>query len=220
MTVTPEERDAMQRLRNIMEGKSNPEPKTGRLVMAESTHEIELAGPGQATSADVSAMAAVLNRLNSLSNHVVDDMITESVVHGNVAEALVTERVNNGVKVGRYQILVKEDALRTAGKQFYSIYNSLTNDTIADDISLYETALAVVRYLNSGRFANDPAVRKLFEHDDAYTSHRVDAVQFKKRIVATRDPVKKDLYESRLQASMDRCMDAKRLIKTLAKECR
>ena len=220
MAVTPEERDAMLRLRNIMEGKQTPNVQGSQTYMAGPTNTGELAGPGQVTSADVNAMASVLNRLNNLSNHVVDDMITESVVHNNVAEALVTERVTNGVKVGRYQILVKEDALRTAGKQFYSIYNSLTNDTIADDISLYETALAVVRYLNAGKFANDPAIRKLFEHDDSYTSHRVDAVQFKKRLLTTKDPVKKDLYESRLQASMDRCMDAKRLIKTLAKECR
>ena len=69
-------------------------------------------------------MASVLSRLNNLSNHVVDNMITESVQHNDVAEALTTERVNNGVKVGRYQILIKEDANRIAGKQFYSIYNS------------------------------------------------------------------------------------------------
>jgi len=215
MAVTPEERDAMLRLRNIMEGRNDTYMSTGA-QLTESSHAVELAGPGQVTSADVDAMASVLNKLNNLSNHVVDDMITESAQNPSVSEALVTERMHNGIKVGRYQILVKEDLSRIAGKQFYSIYNSLTNDTIADDISLYETALAVLRLLNSGKFVNCSEVRTLFEQDDAYTSHKVDAITYKRRLLTVKDESKRDIYESRLQASMDRCMTAKKTIKMLA----
>mgnify|MGYP003325244891 FL=1 len=211
--VTPEEREAMLRLRNIMEGVHNPEPTKPNSNLS---REVELAGPGQVTNADIHAMSDVLSKLNSITNHVVDDMITESVAHPQISEALHTQKLSNGIKVGRYQILVKEDAQRLAGKQFYSIYNSLTNDTIADDISLYETALAVVRLLNKGKFANSAEVRQLFENDDAYTSHKVDAINFKRRLKTVKDVAKQDIYESRLQASMDRCMAAKKLIKTLA----
>ena len=211
--VTPEEHEAMLRLRNIMEGVHNPEPAKPNSNLS---REVELAGPGQVTNADIHAMSDVLSKLNSITNHVVDDMITESVAHPQISEALHTQKLSNGIKVGRYQILVKEDAQRLAGKQFYSIYNSLTNDTIADDISLYETALAVVRLLNKGKFANSAEVRQLFENDDAYTSHKVDAINFKRRLKTVKDAAKQDIYESRLQASMDRCMAAKKLIKTLA----
>mgnify|MGYP003336841198 FL=1 len=211
--VTPEEREAMLRLRNIMEGVHTPEPAKPNSNLS---REVELAGPGQVTNADIHAMSDVLSKLNSITNHVVDDMITESVAHPQISEALHTQKLSNGIKVGRYQILVKEDAQRLAGKQFYSIYNSLTNDTIADDISLYETALAVVRLLNKGKFANSAEVRQLFENDDAYTSHKVDAINFKRRLKTVKDVAKQDIYESRLQASMDRCMAAKKLIKTLA----
>jgi len=211
--VTPEEREAMLRLRNIMEGVHSPEPAKPNSNYA---REVELAGPGQVTNADIHAMSDVLSKLNSITNHVVDDMITESVAHPQISEALHTQKLSNGIKVGRYQILVKEDAQRLAGKQFYSIYNSLTNDTLADDISLYETALAVVRLLNKGKFANSAEVRQLFENDDAYTSHKVDAINFKRRLKTVKDVAKQDIYESRLQASMDRCMAAKKLIKTLA----
>ena len=212
--VTPEEREAMLRLRNIMEGVVSPVDSVS--AGAPVSHQVELAGPGQVTNADISAMSDVLSKLNSISNHVVDNMITESVTQPQISEALHTQKLPNGIKVGRYQILVKEDAQRLAGKQFYSIYNSLTNDTIADDISLYETALAVVRLLNKGKFANSAEVRQLFENDDAYTSHKVDAINFKRRLKTVKDPAKQDIYESRLQASMDRCMAAKKLIKMLA----
>lgn len=211
--VTPEEREAMLRLKNIMEGVHAPPPTR---KSSQNIADVELAGPGQVTSADISAMSDVLSKLNSISNHVVDEMITESVTQPVISQALQTQRIQNGIKVGRYQILVKEDAQRLAGKQFYSIYNSLTNDTVADDITLYETAITVVRLLNNGKFANSPEVRKLFEQDDAYTSHKVDAINFKRRLKTVKDVAKQDIYESRLQASMDRCMTAKKMIKALA----
>jgi hypothetical protein len=211
--VTPEERDAMSRLRNIMEGIHTPEPTMSTSAYSQ---EVELPGAGQTTRADVSAMSDVLSKLNNISNHVVDNIITESVTQPILSEALQIQKLQNGIKVGRYQILVKEDSQRLAGKQFYSIYNSLTNDTIADDISLYETALAVVRLLNNGKFANSVEVRQLFEQDNAYTSHKVDAINFKRRLKTVRDATKQDIYESRLQASMDRCMAAKKHIKNLA----
>lgn len=215
MTVTPEDRDAMLRLRSIMEGTVLDQTPTYSQSINQSA-EVELAGPGQVTRKDVDAMASVLNKLDRLSNNVVDNIITESAQSSVLQEAISTERLQNGIKVGRYQILIKEDATRLAGKQFYSVYNSLTNDTIADDISLYETAIAVVRLLNGGKFANCQEIRKLFEQDDLYTSHRVDAKTYKRRLASVKDASKRDIYESRIQASMDRCMHAKKTIKMLS----
>jgi len=220
MSIAPEERNAMLRLRNIMEGNLGQSMPTTNNSSNNTSQTVELAGPGQITSSDITAMSSVLTRLNNISNDVVDNMITESVQYSDVAEALTTERISNGVKVGRYQILNKSDESRLAGNHFYSIYNSITNDTIADDISLYETALAVVRLLNSGRFTNCAEIRNLYEQDDAYTSHKVDALTYKRRSLTTSDLSKKDIYESRLQASMDRCMTAKKHIKIMAKNVR
>ncbi len=214
MTVTPEDRDAMARLMQLMEGKTVPSPSQPTRAQ---NREVELAGPGAVTQADIHAMADVMSRLNSISNKIVNDMITESTESPMVAEALKTEKTPTGVKVGRYQIMIKEDQKRLAGKQYYSIYNSITGDTIADDISLYESALAAVRLLNDGKFANSPEIRKIFETDDQYTSHRVDALIYKRKINTTTDMSKREIFESRYQASLDRCMAAKKNIKILAK---
>lgn len=213
MTVTPEDRDAMANILRMMNG----EKPAGQKQKINESSSVELAGAGQITQADVDAMASVLGRLNSLSNTVVDQMITESVAEPEKGEALFTERNSSGVKVGRYQILIKEDRERIAGKQYYAIYNSLTNDTIADDISLYETAITVVRMLNAGKFTNSADVLKLFEQDALYTSHKVDALMYKKKMSASTDPSKRDIFESRYQSSLDRCMAAKRNIKLSAK---
>lgn len=215
MAVTPEERDAMARLLSVMEGKEPP-PLANNRPAARSDMPIELPGAGQITSADISAMADVMSKLNALTDQVVGEMVTESQSNQEVRTAITTSRNDAGVKVGLYQIMIKEDEKRLAGKQYYSIYNTKTNDIIADDLSLYETALNVVKLLNSGKFANSSEVRKLFDYDDGYTSHKQDALRYKKAMmIAERksDFGKRDIYESRCQASMDRAMACKKEIK-------
>lgn len=213
MTVSPEERDAMANILRIMEGEK-PIPSSSNY---HANHQnIELTGPGQVTKADVSAMADVLGKLNKVSNEVVSDMLTEAEYNSNLLLDLDTSKTENGVKVGRYQIMIKEDEKRLAGKQYYSIYNSRTNDVIADDLSLYETALLVVKMLNHGKYANSTDVLKLFDYDQQYTSHRQDAIRYKRAMVVAErkgDFSKQAIYESRQQASVDRAMLAKKHIK-------
>lgn len=216
MTVTPEDRDAMANILRIMEGKSPiSSPKK-----TNNNGPVELAGPGVVTGAEIDAMADVLRKLNSVSNDVVKEMVTEAEHDPTMDLALNTFKNESGVKVGRYQIMIKEDNKRLVGKQYYSIYNTRTNDTIADDISLYETALTVVKLLNNGKFTNSSEIRKLFEYDDTYTSHRQDAIRFERAMkIAEKksDFSKYDLFESRRQASIDRAMFAKKSIKNFNK---
>ena len=214
MSVSPEDRDAMARIMMAMEGKSLP--ATAASKNAGNNSIVELAGPGQVTNAEINAMADVLTKLNSITNQVVDNMITESKGNREVRDALVTSKNPEGVKVGLYQIMIKEDDKRLAGKQYYSLYNTKTGDIIADDISLYETALNVIKLMNNGKYANSQEVRTLFENDDSYTSHKQDAIRYKRAMIISErknDLGKRDLYESRYQASMDRAMSAKKEIK-------
>lgn len=213
MTVSPKERDEMARLLSIIEGK---EPvQSTRTVEQSHAGPVELAGPGAITSADITAMAGILSKLNSVDTRT---PVIESTENKLFNEALETSRMDDGVKVGKYKIKIQENKKRLAGKQYYSVYHSITNETIADDLSLYETALAAVRLLNNGKFVNSKEVRKLFEQDDIYTSHRVDALRYKYRMTKSTDPMKQDIYESRYQASIDRAMIAKQQIKNLANE--
>ena len=81
-----------------------------------------------------------------------------------------------------------------------------------------ETALGVVRLLNDGAYANTVAVRDLFSADDSYTSHKLDALMYKRKInrsTRLNESRNIDIYRSRYQASLDRCMQAKAQIKQL-----
>lgn len=214
MTVTPEDRDAMARILDIMEGKTPSTPASGS---SQSGYTAELAGAGQITNADVHAMADVLSKLNNVTKQVMFESQTDSQLE----QAVNTVRNEEGVKVGNYQIMIHEDDTRLAGKQYYSIYNVKTNDVIASDLTLYETALSVVKLLNNGAYANNSTVRKLFEYDDYYTSHRTDAIRFKARMRkadAQRDFAKLDMYESRYQTAIENAMTYKRNIKKVITE--
>jgi hypothetical protein len=214
MTVTPEDRDAMARILDIMEGKTPSAPAS---ASSQSGYTVELAGAGQITNADVNAMADVLSKLNNVTKQVMFESKTDSQLE----QAVNTVRNEEGVKVGNYQIMIHEDDTRIAGKQYYSIYNVKTNDVIASDLTLYETALSVVKLLNNGAYVNNPTVRKLFEYDDYYTSHRTDAIRFKARMRkadAQRDFAKVDMYESRYQTAIENAMNYKRNIKKVITE--
>lgn len=214
MTVTPQDRDAMADILRIMEGKA---PINREHNKQSDNTSLDIIAPGTVSKAEIDAMANVLNKLNQVSTDIVSEMITESEYAPEVDLALKTQKNQSGVKVGRYQIMIKEDQKRLAGKQYYSIYNTRTNDVIADDLSLYETALNVVKFLNSGKYVNSTEVIRLFAHDEAYTSHRQDAIRYKKAMmIAERknDQTKIDIYESRYQASVDRAMKEKKTIKT------
>lgn len=214
MTVTPEDRDAMARILDIMEGKT---PSTPANTSSQSGYTAELAGAGQITNADVNAMADVLSKLNNVTKQVMFESQTDSQLE----QAVNTVRNEEGVKVGNYQIMIHEDDTRIAGKQYYSIYNVKTNDIIASDLTLYETALSVVKLLNNGVYVNNTTVRKLFEYDDHYTSHRTDAIRFKARMRkadSQRDFAKVDMYESRYQTAIENAMTYKRNIKKVITE--
>lgn len=216
MTVSPQERAAMARLMQIMEGKTPAAESYSHSVSHEEP--VVLAGPGQVTQQDVQAMADVLRRLEGAVNNTSAHMVLESTQDRQLQEALITEPTQDGVKIGVYQIRQGLDESRVAGKQFYSVINRATGETVAHELSLYEAAHGLVRLLNMGKFFNSQETRKLLEAESAYTSHKIDAVRYHRmmrKAERAQDPTRASLMETRKQASMDRAMQAKAELKKL-----
>lgn len=218
MTVTPEEKAAMARFMSILNGDvSDTQPLTETHSSQRST-PVELAGAGQVTSADVRAMADVLTRLNSAISAVSNEMVVESAADPAVAEALVTEQTHTGVKIGRYEIRVNLDETRLVNKQNYSVVNKLTGETLAHELGLYEAAHGLVRLLNSGHYINSSTVRELLEAENSYTSHKIDALRFRRRAKKSQNEGNThafSLYEARRVDSMDKSMSAKARVKKI-----
>jgi hypothetical protein len=211
--VSNESRDSMKKILEALGGNK---------VALKSTNiksDDDLVGPGQVSAKSIDAMAQIMGKLNNVTSQV----MTESKFDPQLSEAMQTRKNNTGVKIGSYQISIMTDDTRIAGKQYYSIYHSQSGDVIADDLSLYEVALSVVKQLNNGKYVNSSSIRSLFEADDRYTSHRTDAIRFKRRATSaekTGDHNKSGVFESRYQSSVNSVMQAKRDIKRLITESR
>ncbi len=215
MSVTPEEREAMSRLLSIVNGEK---PSASASKPHAALMETELAGAGQVTSADVKAMSEVLQRLNKAIGDVSNEMLTESMHNQEVAEALVTTSSEGSVKIGRYEIRVNLDESRLVNKQNYSVVNKLTGETLANELGLYEAAHGLVKLLNSGQYINSPIIRDLLEAEAAYTSHKMDALRFKRRSkksLQEGNQVTHELYETRRVDAMDKAMQNKARVKKI-----
>ena len=213
--VSNSERESMQKILNALNG----DKKALKSSAINSIDCYDLGGPGVVSEDAKNAMANILLKLNDVTSQVV----TESRFNPQLDEAIHTKKTDSGVKIGNYKILIKEDQSRIAGKQFYGIYNIVSGDIIADDITLYETAVSVVKYLNNGKYVNSSLVRNLFEVDDRYTAHKTDAIRFKSRARAAEklgDFSKSEMFESRFQSSVIAANSAKKDIKRLVIESR
>ena len=174
--VTPEEKANMMRLLQIMEGQT-PTASSARAVnTTASDTPVELAGPGQPSSRDIAAMADVLRKLNTVTTQV----LAESHSDPQLKEALETMPTPQGVRIGAWQIQENSDSERLVNKHNWSVINKYTNDVIAHELGLYEAALALVKMLNKGMYVNSQPVRELLEAEAAYTSHKMDALRFRK----------------------------------------
>lgn len=215
MIVSAQERDAMARLMQIMNG--DVPQSTNQAHLREAHQEpVVLAGAGAITSQDISAMADVMRKFQAAVDNTSTHLINRSVHDSVLQEALVTTSVPQGVAIGYYKIEQKLDESRIAGKQYYNVINNSDNTLVAHELSLYEAAHALVKMLNAGKYFNSRQVLELLEAENSYTSHKIDAVRYHKLMIRAnknQDIVKSQLMETRKQASMDRAMAAKNKIK-------
>ena len=211
--VTDAERDAMARMMAIMNGEAPPLPSTSAQMVTESLSTE--GGPGSPSQAEVHAMARVLENLNKVTNEVIMESSSDEKL------AVRTRRDSNTVSVGEYKIEIHLNEQRAAGKQYYSIEHSGTGMVIANDITLYEVALAAVKMLNNNKYVNNPKVRRLFELDDHYTSCKIDAMsskQAQKRAEQRGDMIKEDIYATKFQKALDTAGSIKRDIKAILED--
>lgn len=212
IVVTDAEREAMARMLAIMNGETPPAPSSSQMVTESLSTE---GGPGSPSQAEIHAMARVLESLNKVTGEVIMESSPDDKL------AVTTRRHKTGVSVGEYKIEIHLNEQRAAGKQYYSIEHTGTGTVIANDITLYEVALAAVKMLNNNNYVNNPTVRRLFELDDHYTSCKIDAMsskQAQKRAEQRHDMIKEDIYATKFQKALDTAGLIKRDIKKILED--
>lgn len=87
-------------------------------------------------------------------------------------EAIITKQTDAGVKIGEYEIIVHDDD----GQKSFDVMENDTYSLIAAEMSLYESAHAIVRLLNSGFSKNSSKINEIVSLDEQYGRGLADAV--------------------------------------------
>lgn len=131
-----------------------------------------------------------------------------------LAEAMVTDVTENGVRVGSWEISITEDN----GLKAYSVSNIHTGEPIASDLTLYDAAKGIASALNEGKTINTPVVRRLLNAEGAYSRARQNAAQYRQSMTIAEsrgDKRKHAVAEDRFQEALARAKEARATISKL-----
>jgi hypothetical protein len=124
-------------------------------------------------------MREILKRFYESTNSSMARINERAETNPRLKEALATKKTPKGVQVGSWEISVHED---TPGTKTYDVVNVHTNEPIAHDLSLYESALGLTKLLNKNVGINNPRIHEILRLEDEFTRQRNDASTFKRKI--------------------------------------
>jgi hypothetical protein len=153
-------------------------------------------------TADIKAMENILNAFNSASSNVSKKVATT------MNESTKTP---NGVKVGMFSVEKTDDG-------YYDIRDNRSNDTLFENICLYETAYVITKHLNSGKKMNSPELTKIMASNAVFEQFYFDAIQYKDTYAKAKkrkDISKMNVAEARFTRAKSEAGSAKRSIKSI-----
>ncbi len=114
--------------------------------------------------------------LFSSAEQAAENLVSASIRNPEIAEALETTVNEQGVKIGKWQIKVKTDNSKGKPIKYFDVCHSITNQFVVKNLSIYEAALALVRYLNHGKSLNSREIQSILRLETQYYSKKVDAL--------------------------------------------
>jgi hypothetical protein len=182
------------------------------------TAETTSATPTTVTgSSDVQAMKTILQRMYGDDNHSERARLIESIedVSTRVSHearhdrelraALMTERTDDGARIGDWQIRVREDGKR----KFYNVVQTATNICIAEDLLLYDAACGLIRILNEGGRLNSKEAVSLLRAEQDYAGALNNAIVYKHYLVKHPNDKRAAVFEARYSDAKQRALTAR-----------
>jgi hypothetical protein len=194
--------DAMANILKALNGNSSgvkAEAEATRSAQAASG-EIDLT-PGIGAT-DIKAMENILKSFHGASQNVASKVATT------INES---KRTQTGVDIGLYSVEKNAD-------EYYDIRDNRTNDTLFEDVRLYETAFILAKHLNEGKKINSPEITKIISSNAIFEQYYHDAIQHKRtyNTAKTRgDFAKMDIAEARFDKAKQDASITKRHIKSI-----
>lgn len=162
---------------------------------------------------DTKQMKAILERLQSATTNATKQVITE-VQDGNV-EVATGLKTGDTIRVADVKVeLYKEKIVGLYEKTFYRIKDE-DNKVLHEDISLFETAMTIVKDL-VGESKRKIDVERILDYDKRYADYMYEAATHKSRMKQYgEDNHKYDIADAKFGQSLSRMNECKTHIKNL-----
>jgi hypothetical protein len=179
MAVSPRDVEEMARIRAILLG--------GEGITSEPPARVRVDETLTTSQDPTDDMANIMKMFNAgASNPRASNALNDSISRvresassdRRLRDALATERTDDGMKMGSWEIKVNEEGTT----KYYDVVNIHTKEPIAIDLSLYESALALAKLLNFSVGINSPKIREVLDLEEKYAKVRQDAAIFRVRM--------------------------------------
>ena len=139
-----------------------------------------------------------------------DDLIENNKDDDVFQDALNTQVSDTGVSIGGWEIAINEDVGQ--GKSYDVTHHG---ESIASDLRLYDSAMALVNSLKEGENFTSSRVKAILEFDRDYARAFADAALFSKRMKIT-EGAQHDIAEARYGEARRQALVAHNAIKKLS----
>lgn len=192
--------DAMSNLLKALSGDKSAKEEIRKASVAEAGNNVDTT-PG-VKSTDIKAMENILNAFNSASSNVAQKVATT------ISESKKTQK---GVDIGLFSVENNSDG-------YFDIRDSRTNDTLFEDLLIYETAFIIAKHLNDGKKINSSEITQVMASNAVFEQYYNDALQHKhsyKMAKKNKNIGKMDIAEARFSRAKAEAGHAKKQIKNL-----
>ena len=158
-------------------------------------------------SKNAQGMLAILEKFDTATKTVAKEVLQESQ---NDVELSVMNKKDNTVSVGEYKVVLeKAHIIPGMLKTFYNIKEG--NETLHTQISLFETAMGIVKAL---MFNKDYKVSRLLELDNKYASALIEAATYKLKSKTITESNMLDIAMAKQAHAVSKMKSIKNQIKT------
>lgn len=163
---------------------------------------------------DAAAMADILRKFEQATTESTKRIVNESQKNSEVMVALNTSKTQTGVKVASYEIIAEKIEMQGLKKNYYKIVDVENNETLYEDISLFESAMSITKRLMLGKKLED--INTIVQLDKSYDSSLIESYSYKYKLKHINESVKRDVYEAKYTNALGKVKSIKqRILKTL-----
>lgn len=170
-------------------------------------------------SESITPIVEIITELYNTPTNAVEKLIEASSDNPEIAEALNTTKLDDGIIIGKWKICARLVGSGKKQRKQFDIINTLTKKTVVKMLCIYEAALAIVRYLNNGKHISSQEIQNVLQLEKSFYAHRTDSINYNINMIRAlkrNDEEKAFVLETRKKDAIVKALQLEKEIQCLA----